>query len=156
MRRYRSLVYTLALRTGLDEEEAGEVFQQVWTELHRSLARLRDPDALPGWLAVATRRMSYRRAMERAKWVEGTFDEMVDPRERPDAEVEKLELRRQIEAALDILGAPCAELIRLLFFRSSPLSYPEIASWLDIPRGSIGPTRSRCLSRLAKILKAQA
>jgi len=150
--RYRSLVYTMALRTGLGAADADEVFQQVWIELHRSLARLRDPEALPGWLSVATRRLSYRRAVEQARWVEGTFEEMVDPKHGPDAEVEHLEQRRMVEEALERLGDPCAALLRLLFFRHPPLSYPEVAHEADIPRGSIGPTRARCLSRLAKMM----
>jgi len=150
--RYRSLVYTLALRTGLDHADADEVFQQVWMELHRSLARLRKPDALPGWLSVATKRLSYRRAMERSRWVEGTFEEMVDPQEGPEAGVESLEQRRQVEEALQALGEPCAPLLRLLFFEQPPLSYPEIAQRAEIPRGSIGPMRGRCLSRLAKLM----
>lgn len=150
--RYRSLVYSMALRTGLDSTDADEVFQQVWIELHRSLARLRDPDALPGWLSVATRRLSYRRAMERSRWVEGTFDEMVDPKEGPDTAVESLEQRRQVDEALQELGDPCASLLRLLFFQSPPLTYPEIAARAEVPRGSIGPMRGRCLSRLARLM----
>lgn len=154
--RYRTLVYSLALRTGLDEEGAQEIFQQVWTELHRSLARLRDPQALPKWLAVSTRRLSYRYAMDRRRWVDGTFDEMVDPAKLPDDEVEDLELRQQIEDGMGKIDERCQELLRLLFFHSPPLSYPEISAKVGIARGSIGPIRARCLGRLRKVMEDRA
>ncbi len=154
MQRYKSLVYTMALRTGLDQEAAQEVFQLVWIELYRSLARIREPDALPGWLSIATRRLCYRHAMDRSRWVEGTFEEMVDPGEAPDAFVENLDLRRKLEETLDEVGEPCASLIRILFFHSPPLSYDEVARKTEMPRGTIGPLRSRCLTKLMKAMKA--
>jgi hypothetical protein len=33
-----------------------------------------------------------------------------------------------------------------------PPSYPEVAAALDMPIGSIGPTRQRCLRRLRELV----
>ena len=35
---------------------------------------------------------------------------------------------------------------------ADPISYTEVASTFDMPIGSIGPTRMRCLDRLRRIL----
>ena len=50
-------------------------------------------------------------------------------------------------AALQDVSGPCQTLLRLLI-ADPPLSYDEISDVLDMPKGSIGPTRQRCLSRL--------
>ena len=54
-------------------------------------------------------------------------------------------------AALDGVSAPCQTLLRLLI-ADPPLSYDEISAVLDMPKGSIGPTRQRCLVRLRAVL----
>jgi len=46
-------------------------------------------------------------------------------------------------------------LLRLLTF-SSNRTYHEIAAALDMPVGSIGPTRARCLTRLRQLLSVMA
>jgi RNA polymerase sigma factor (sigma-70 family) len=148
--RYSTLVFSTARRTGLDRDAAADVYQQVWIELYRSLPRLRNLRALPRWLIVATRRRSYRYALVSAKRVEGTFDELVDPQYLPDATVEQAETCRRLEFAVSTMGEPCARLLRLLFLERRQLSYREIAGLADIPIGSIGPVRARCLTRLRK------
>ena len=50
-------------------------------------------------------------------------------------------------AALEAVSAPCQALLRLLI-ADPPLSYDDISAVLDMPKGSIGPTRQRCLNRL--------
>jgi DNA-directed RNA polymerase specialized sigma24 family protein len=50
-------------------------------------------------------------------------------------------------SALDGLSAPCQALLRLLI-SDPPLTYDEISVVLEMPKGSIGPTRQRCLGRL--------
>jgi len=57
--------------------------------------------------------------------------------------------RAAINAALDSLSVRQRELMLALFDDSEP-SYVEIAERLDIPVGSIGPTRGRCLAQLRR------
>jgi RNA polymerase sigma factor (sigma-70 family) len=61
-----------------------------------------------------------------------------------------LEERQAVHECIAALGSPCRELVRLLF---EERSYDEIALELGIPRGSIGPSRGRCLARLARLLE---
>jgi DNA-directed RNA polymerase specialized sigma24 family protein len=53
--------------------------------------------------------------------------------------------------ALDGISAQCQQLLRLLLV-DPPLSYDEISTMLDMPKGSIGPTRQRCLVRLRGVM----
>jgi DNA-directed RNA polymerase specialized sigma24 family protein len=80
---------------------------------------------------------------------------MADPPELPDLSVDadpgtKVvagEEHELLMAALGDISAQCQQLLRLLLV-DPPLSYDEISSMLDMPKGSIGPTRQRCLVRL--------
>jgi len=60
-------------------------------------------------------------------------------------------LRDERDASLRLafanLGAECQQLLRLLL-ADPPLSYEEIAAALGRPKGSLGPTRRRCLEHL--------
>jgi DNA-directed RNA polymerase specialized sigma24 family protein len=64
-----------------------------------------------------------------------------------------LEQQSQVRAAIECLGEPCRELLTLLFYADPRPAYSEIAQSLTLPEGSIGPTRSRCLEKLMKILE---
>ncbi|MHC4954230.1 MAG: RNA polymerase sigma factor, partial [Planctomycetota bacterium] len=63
--------------------------------------------------------------------------------------VEEEELVRR---ALAAVSERCRELISLLYFEPAALSYDEIAERLGVPRGSLGPTRRRCLDRMRTAL----
>lgn len=154
VRRYRSLVYSAALRTGLDQESAGDVFQLVWLELHRSLDRLRDAQALPRWLVVTTRRIAYKHALRNDRPVEGALDELVDPTALAEEELQSLQTLHHLQHLVAGLGGTCAKLLPLLFFEDRRPEYREIAERVGISIGSIGPLRARCLDRLRKELEA--
>jgi DNA-directed RNA polymerase specialized sigma24 family protein len=49
--------------------------------------------------------------------------------------------------AFSELSQPCRTLLRMLM-ADPPPSYAEISATLDMPIGSIGPQRARCLARL--------
>ncbi|MGA1467821.1 MAG: RNA polymerase sigma factor, partial [Phycisphaerales bacterium] len=66
--------------------------------------------------------------------------------------IESLERRQIVRESLVELGGRCQRLLEALFSVPGEPSYPEIAARLDMPIGSIGPTRARCLGRLAEIL----
>ena len=153
--RYQALVYSCALEVGLGPEDAGDVFQDVWTELHRSAMRIQNPSGLPRWLIVATRRLAYKYASRRRRFIGGISRELVDPGGTPDQEVAQVEARQRAEMALRALGGSCEQLLRLLFLHSPPLSYEEISERTGLAVGSIGPIRSRCLNRLRRMLEEQ-
>ena len=61
------------------------------------------------------------------------------------------EERRELWAALAQLSPRCQQLLRIVAFVPRP-DYDAVAAGLGIPRGSVGPTRGRCLAKLRAIL----
>ena len=54
--RYAPLIWSICRRYRLGDTNADDVGQSVWLKLAGQLGALRDPAALPGWLATTTRR----------------------------------------------------------------------------------------------------
>src|SRR5215475_10826811 len=58
--RYSPLVWSICLRYQLDRQDIDDVGQNVWLLLVESIGSLREPAALPGWLATTTQRECLR------------------------------------------------------------------------------------------------
>jgi DNA-directed RNA polymerase specialized sigma24 family protein len=56
------------------------------------------------------------------------------------------------QAILQLPGR-CAQLLRTLSVDPAP-SYAAVAAAMDMPVGSVGPTRTRCLNTLRTLLSA--
>ena len=78
--------------------------------------------------------------------------EVLDPQLLPDESLIQIEQEKQIEEALAAIDERCRRLLTLLYLHQQQIPYAEIAQMLDIPLGSIGPTRARCLEKLIKLL----
>lgn len=153
---FGTMVWAVARSFGLDEATASDVAQTVWLRLHEHIGGIRDPRALPGWLATTAKREALRLLRRRRREV---FSERDVPVEDPTATVddahETEDRRRRVGEALARLSDACRQLLRLLTVEPA-LSYDEIAELLGRPRGSLGPTRARCLDRLRGELGAAA
>lgn len=128
--------------------------QTVFAALATNLSRLRDPRAIAAWLARSARRESWRVRKERAR-AAGLAPDPPALAADADAELLRVEEHHALRAALDELGGRCRELIRELYFRSPAPGYEEIAARLGVPIGSIGPTRRRCLEKLAELIESR-
>jgi RNA polymerase sigma factor (sigma-70 family) len=151
--RYTSLVWSICRRYELGSTHASDVGQNVWLRLVDQLDRIRDPAALPGWLATTTRRECIRvlraRSSQAAVMV---LDAETIPDEHTDlAEQELLIAERHaaLREAFTCLPPRCQRLIAMLI-EDPPAPYAKISAELGIPIGSIGPTRSRCLDKLRR------
>jgi len=152
--RYQRLVYAIPLRVGLTADDAADVFQTVFASLLRHLGSLERPQGLAKWLISTAQRESWR--VRRRRNRESTEDPGLawwpDGRAEPEAEVGHAIDRELVMAALEQVGAPCGELIHLLYLDPAEPAYEEIGRQLKVPIGSIGPTRARCLQKLRRIL----
>ncbi|MCA9754796.1 MAG: sigma-70 family RNA polymerase sigma factor [Candidatus Eisenbacteria bacterium] len=153
--RYKDLVYSTALRTGLEPADAEDVFQEVFVELYRSAARIRNPRALPRWLMVATRRLCYKLAVRRRRLLPELTTDLVDPSRLPEEEVIAAQSRLALERGLSRIDERCQQLLRALFFEPEPPSYDELSERMGLSRGSIGPIRIRCLERLRRAVEGE-
>ena len=161
VRRYQRLIYAIPRRAGLNEDEAAEIFQDVFTTLFEKLNDIEDPERLQAWLVTTTRRRTLRtisRMPERVRPDDSANDDITraealrDPSPLPDEQLLTLEEQHQIRTAVSQLDERCQTLVRLLFYQREPPSYAEVARVLGVPEGSIGPTRARCLGKLLRLL----
>jgi RNA polymerase sigma factor (sigma-70 family) len=58
--RYAPLVWSICVRYQLSRQDIDDVGQSVWLLLVEQIGKLREPAALPGWLATTTRRECLR------------------------------------------------------------------------------------------------
>jgi RNA polymerase sigma factor (sigma-70 family) len=151
--RYAPLIWSICRRHRLDGADADDVGQSVWLHLVEHLGSLRDPAALPGWLATTTRRECVRVRGARGAPAAG---HLLDPETLPDrqattAEQDLLAAERHAALRQALLDLPpdCQRLLALLT-ADPPVPYAEISARLGIAVGSIGPTRRRCLDKLRR------
>ena len=153
---FAGLIWAIARAHRLDDADAADVAQATWLRLFENLGHLRDPGHVGAWLATTARRECLRvlRASARSLPV---GDEI------PDREYSGLlpgdallagERDRALWCSFSRLRASDQALLRLLV-ADPPPAYEEIASALDMPIGSIGPTRQRALRRLSEELDQQ-
>jgi RNA polymerase sigma factor (sigma-70 family) len=151
VRRYESVVYTVARRNGLNVDDSADVAQATFAALLRQIHDLRDSRRLGSWLATVAHRQSVRmrRRADRVGLAELDDDvQMTDT----DTFVE-WDHFDAIQQALGRLGEPCQELLTLLFLDPSQPSQSEIADRLGRALGGIGPARGRCLEKLRALLE---
>jgi RNA polymerase sigma factor (sigma-70 family) len=149
---YAPLVWSICRGHRLGGADADDVGQTVWLYLVEQLDKIRDPVALPGWLATTTRRECCRvlRAARRPQAAGYVLDaEDVPDQQSGNAEDELLaaERRAALREAFAHLPPTCQRLLAILM-EDPPVPYAEISARLGIPVGSIGPTRGRCLDKL--------
>ena len=150
--RYAPLVWAICTRYELSSHDSEDVGQTVWLLLVEQLGKLREPAALPGWLATTTRRECLRVVMasHRSDRLTSLDDalQFVDDAVI-DEEILMAERNAGLRAALAELPPRCRQLMSMLL-RDPPCSYSEISATLQIAMGSIGPQRARCLERLRR------
>ncbi len=151
--RYASLVYTICTRYRLSNHDIEDVGQNVWLLLVEQLGKLREPAALPGWLATTTARECLRvvTAANKAERLGTGLDDsmMFVDRAVIDEEILMAERNAALRTAFAELPARCQQLLSMLL-SDPPHSYTEIHAELSIPVGSIGPQRARCLDRMRR------
>lgn len=161
IRRYQRLIYAIPLRAGLDEDQAAEIFQDVFTTLFQKLNDIEQPEKLRAWLVTTARRKTLL-AISKAHLPQQSqlntdepsseISSVRDESPLPDEQLLILEEQHRVRMALSSLDERCRTLLELLFYSPDPPSYAEIAAALGVPEGSIGPTRARCLAKLMRVL----
>jgi len=148
---YGRLVYSIPRRYGLSDAECDDVFQGVFAMLFRKLDTLRDPDRLSAWLITCAHRESWR-VGKQSNRNQHLDEAIVDVGSPSVDELERWETQHIVRTGLAQLGGPCEKLLTALFMQGSSADYQTIAEQLDMPVGSIGPTRARCFNKLKPIL----
>jgi RNA polymerase sigma factor (sigma-70 family) len=148
------LLWSVARSFRLDAADANDVVQTTWLRLLEHLDRIEDPSRLVGWLVTTARREAMRvlrRAGRERPVVEDTVLDRPDDGPPVDTALLRDERDRALWQAFAGLNEKCRQLLRVAV--THPQSYDEISAALQMPVGSIGPTRRRCLTQLRSLLE---
>lgn len=152
--RYSGLLWAVARAHRLSAADAADVVQTTWLRLFEHLPEIRNPDGLGAWLATTARRECLRTLRRSARCEPSEeIDTLAghDPEEL-DTSLLQAERAAGLWAAFEQLSASDQALLRMLAADPAP-SYQEISAALEMPIGSIGPTRGRALERLRRALE---
>ncbi len=136
-----------------DAEIRQDAAAATWLRLAENLTTIRDPERLPGWMVTTARRevVAHFRRNRLIVDSRGAFREPPATESGPAERLEEIELRRALRTAFRRLPDDCQELLTVLVLLDPPPSYEEVEAQLHRPRGSLGPTRARCLERLRQM-----
>jgi RNA polymerase sigma factor (sigma-70 family) len=153
--RYGGLVWGVTRAHRLGDADAADVFQTTWLRLVEHLDDIRNPDGLGSWLATTARHESLRLLRVGQRHV--LTDGFAMPDEAIDGALDERLLADERNASLwrafAEISERCRRLLRMLV-ADPPPSYEDVSAALDMPIGSIGPTRGRCLQQLRERLTA--
>jgi RNA polymerase sigma-70 factor (ECF subfamily) len=142
--RFSRYVYAICGRGfRLAQQDAEDVFQEVFARAYERLPELRSDDAVRPWLAQLTRRLCIDKLRLLAR--DTPSDTEPDEREVDDL-LASLDDAMTVRAALDKVGDPCREILDRFFCRDE--SYHTISEALEIPAGTIASRISRCLEKV--------
>jgi RNA polymerase sigma factor (sigma-70 family) len=154
---YGRLIWSITVRFKLEESDAADVVQTTWMRLIEHIDRIEQPDRVGAWLSATARNECLRHVAARKRIVLVREDEEFDGADHPSPAVDEALLAAEraagVHQAMMKLPVQWRQLMQLLM-ADPPVSYAEISDKLDIPVGSIGPTRGRCLARLRVLLEA--
>lgn len=156
--RFTNLLWSVARAHRLGPADAADVVQTTWLRLVENLGRIQEPERLPGWLATTARHECLRTLRRSGRELvtvtdDSTFD-LADTSAPLDAGLIAEERDAQLWQCFGALPPRCQQLLRVLL-ADPPPSYAEVSAALDMPIGSIGPTRGRCLERLRALAQAR-
>lgn len=146
--RHAGTVWRVVRCFGLPSEASWDAYQRTWLRAIEQLGTLREPERFAAWLSMIARRQAIDviRGRRRAVPVE-SLDDRPAPEPPAGDRLQRQELRDAVREGMTHLSRSCQDLLRLLS-TDPPLPYEEICQLLDMPHGSIGPTRRRCLEKL--------
>ena len=156
--RYQHIIDAVCRRYRLRPEDAADVSQTVWMKAIDNLDRIRELRAMPGWIKTTATRAAWSvlRSRNRLTLRDVSEDNSADwsplasvpCSSEVDAGMLHAERRAAVRDGLAELTESHRTLLSLLV-ADPPITYQQISDQLGLPVGSIGPTRARCLRKLA-------
>jgi len=158
VRRYTGLLWSICRDHRLGSADAADVVQLTWLRLLERLDSLHDPARVGGWLATTCRHecLAVIRRARRTSTSSDTVEFRISPAGPADADVLRSDRDAVVWEAFGRLGERCRKVLAVLVAQAEngPPSYALAAEHLQMPIGSLGPTRARCLAQLRELLLA--
>lgn len=147
---YRRLAFSISTGWyGLSPEDAEDVYQDACVDFMVKISRIRSPRP---FIIGTIMNLSRKNLSNRWRTVSGPsdFSEYAGSGPSADRIMAENELHGILQNALDYLDPQQRQLVTLLFEEEVP--YKELAERMNIPIGSIGPTRQKILKRLRALM----
>lgn len=154
VRRVTPLLWHVARGYRLDAGTAEDVVQNTLLAFVRYGDGITEPHAVLRWLIVTARREALRavQAKNRTELVEDPGATLVAPESQsPEPTVLAGAVQKVLWRNVSRLPVRCQQLLRAIAFAERP-DYAALSEAMDMPIGSIGPTRGRCLAKLRSLL----
>ncbi|RAS67049.1 RNA polymerase sigma factor (sigma-70 family) [Lentzea atacamensis] len=154
VRQFSGLLWSIARAYRLSDADAADAVQCTWIKLVEHLDRIAEPERLAGWLATTARHECLQLIRRSGRLPEPTeiVDDSPDPAPALDHDLLVGERNAALWRVFEGLPDRCRRLLRVLM-ASPPPAYAEVAEALDMPVGSVGPIRQRCLNQLKKLVR---
>ncbi len=158
--RHRRMIYTLAYRVTLHEEEALDVTQQVFVRLSEKIHLYDGKGSFGGWLSTLAVRMAIDRTRSKTRreipMAPETFEDQEtllgrEGASHPRAILERQQTVERVEIAMSKLS-PQQRAILLLQLHED-LGPKEIGERLDLPAQQVRAQRARGIEKLKNLLR---
>lgn len=160
--RYQRLIYAIPRRAGLTDEQASDVFQDVFLTLFQKIDEIEQPERIRSWIVTTAKFKTWGvirgskgfYSPETEEEMETEMALLTDKSPLADEMLIELEEQHLIRAALTKLEERCRQIISMIYLSEPAASYAEVGKAIGVGETSISPLRSRCLKKLGKILSA--
>lgn len=158
--RYQRLIFTIPRRAGLSDEQAADVFQDVFMTLFEKIDAIEQPERIRSWI-VTTAKFKTWALVRSSKGLyspatdgelEMEIANIADTSALADDVLIELEEQHLIRMALAKLEERCRQILSMIYLSEPAASYVEVAAAIGVGETSISPLRSRCLKKLKDIL----
>lgn len=158
--RYQRLIYAIPRRAGLSDEQAADVFQDVFLTLFQKIDEIEQPGRIRSWIVTTTKFKTWGvirgskgfYSPETEEEMESEMASIADTSPLADALLIELEEQHLIRSAMTELEEKCRQILSMIYLSEPAASYAEVGAAIGVGESSISPMRSRCLKKLGKIL----
>lgn len=164
VRKHQGRAYQFAYRLTSNADEASDIVAEAFVRVFNALKNFRHQSAFSTWLyrIITNCYLDYRKKDKSRQTVgletdpvgdaeAGMERQIVDPNAAPDADAERNERERLVQAALRRL--PEYQATMLVLYHVEMLSYEEIAETLDLPLGTVKSRLNRARMSLREQLE---
>jgi RNA polymerase sigma-70 factor (ECF subfamily) len=150
--RFSRYVYAIAVQGfRLPQQDAEDVFQEVFARVYERLDSLREDEAVRPWIAQLTRRLCIDRLRAGSREADTDLDEL--PELPAEDVLTALEEAFDVHEAMADLPENCQQILDRFFARDE--SYRTIGDTLGLPAGTIASRISRCLDKLREAFEGR-
>ena len=158
--RYQRLIFAIPRRAGLSEEQASDVFQEVFLTLFEKINEIKQPDRIRSWLVTTAKFKTWSvirgskgfYSPESEEEMDAEMASLADRSPLADETLIDLEEQHLIRTAVRNLEEKCRQILSMIYLSEPSASYAEVALAIGVGETSISPMRARCLKKLQTIL----